>query len=71
MESIKEEQEKFEAAKKAVQEKIATEIKQATDSRLETPVDENSEIKESESNPIENAIETAVAVSVIEEKDSE
>lgn len=70
-ESIKEEQEKFEAAKKAVQEKIATEIKQATDSRLETPVDENSEIKESESNPIENAIETAVAVSVIEEKDSE
>ncbi len=66
-EDARADQEKYEAAKKAAQDKIANEIKQASETRADT----NEDSIEIEENPVENAIETAIAVSSVEEKDSE
>lgn len=59
-ETVKVDQEKYEAAKKAAQDKIANEIKQAEEARTGEP-DEDSITEEN--TPIENAIETAVSIS--------
>lgn len=64
-ETVKVDQEKYEAAKKAAQDKIANEIKQAEEARTgEADEDQVTETAE----PIENAIETAVSISETIEK---
>lgn len=67
-ETVKVDQVKYEAAKKAAQDKIANEIKQAEEARTGEPDEDNNT---EDNTPIENAIETAVSISVSIDKPEE